>query len=572
MSRRKREIGIKAERSLRATGFRFDAESLAYYRANPTEFIERHLVNPETDRPFELLPAERAFLEHAFKTDSRGRLVHRTWVYGSIKKSGKSTFGALLMIVVVLLYGGRFAEGYCVANDLEQALSRVFQMACRIAEASPILKAEAEIYQDRIVFPATGAVVKAVPCDYAGQAGGAPCISIFDELWGATSKKAARLWDEFVPVPTRKISCRLVVSHAGFSDEGGVLLDLYNRGLKLPEVGKDLRAGDGLLFFWSHVPIAPWQDEKWLADMRQELRPAQYLRMIENRFTAGEDSFVPMADWDLCVDPTLGPAAPDKKLPIWVALDMGIVKDSTAVVGMTWDGLNKQIRLVNHRIFYPSKGQTVQFLEVEAYLHYLRDRFNLREIRFDPWQMERTFQELLGQRWPIVKYDQTPANLTAMGSNLYDAITGHWLRVYPCDEIRTAVSHAIARESGRGWKITKEKSSHKIDVVVALAMAALAAVESQSSHKLTVIRTPELVAGYNGMPVRTPFGPSRSQRIAPQSAFPVAQTPSPADCGAPGYRGFGSTYAAPAVARRNFMQSQSPADPVSFFPVKAYNE
>jgi len=44
-----------------------NAQSLAYWRAHPIEFIETCLFDPETGRPFELLPAERAFLEHAFQ-------------------------------------------------------------------------------------------------------------------------------------------------------------------------------------------------------------------------------------------------------------------------------------------------------------------------------------------------------------------------------------------------------------------------------------------------------------------------------------------------------------------------
>jgi phage terminase large subunit-like protein len=46
--------------------------------------------------------------------------------------------------------------------------------------------------------------------------------------------------------------------------------------------------------------------------------------------------------------------------------------------------------------------------------------------------------------------------------------------------VRLAVSRAVAVETARGWRIAKDKQSHKIDVVVALAMAALAAVRAQS--------------------------------------------------------------------------------------------
>ena len=68
-----------------------------------------------------------------------------------------------------------------------------------------------------------------------------------------------------------------------------------------------------------------------------------------------------------------------------------------------------------------------------------------------------------------------------MGSNLYELIKGGGIVVYPDEQIRLAVSRAVAVESPRGWRIAKEKVSHKIDVVVALAMAALAAVEPNTA-------------------------------------------------------------------------------------------
>jgi hypothetical protein len=44
------------------------------------------------------------------------------------------------------------------------------------------------------------------------------------------------LFDEMIPVPTRKMSCRLIETHAGFSGEGELLYELYQRGLHLPQV------------------------------------------------------------------------------------------------------------------------------------------------------------------------------------------------------------------------------------------------------------------------------------------------------------------------------------------------
>jgi hypothetical protein len=55
------------------------------------------------------------------------------------KKSGKTAFGAMLVIYVIVALGGRYAEGYCAANDFEQSQGRVFQAIGRILDASPLI-------------------------------------------------------------------------------------------------------------------------------------------------------------------------------------------------------------------------------------------------------------------------------------------------------------------------------------------------------------------------------------------------------------------------------------------------
>jgi phage terminase large subunit-like protein len=115
-------------------------DAAAVWRADPIQFVEQVLVDPETGKPFKLLDAERAFLTHAFTTDTDGRLVYSEQVFSAPKKSGKTGFAALHLLTTLLLFGPRHAEGYCVANDLEQAQSRVFEAVKRIVEASPLLR------------------------------------------------------------------------------------------------------------------------------------------------------------------------------------------------------------------------------------------------------------------------------------------------------------------------------------------------------------------------------------------------------------------------------------------------
>ena len=76
----------------------------------------------------------------------------------------------------------------------------------------------------------------------------------------------------------------------------------------------------------------------------------------------------------------------------------------------------------------------------------------------------------------MARLSSNNANLTAATSNLFDLISVRQIVLYPDAGMRLAISRAVIVESARGWRLDKLKQQHKIDVVVALSMAALAAV------------------------------------------------------------------------------------------------
>jgi phage terminase large subunit-like protein len=93
--------------------------------------------------------------------------------------------------------------------------------------------------------------------------------------------------------------------------------------------------------------------------------------------------------------------------------------------------------------------------------------------------MAASAQRLIAAGLPMEEFVQSMPNLTAASQNLYELIQSGGLVVYPDPDMRLSVSRAIASEGSRGWKIDKAKQAHKIDVVIALGMAAYAAVQSQ---------------------------------------------------------------------------------------------
>src|SRR5713101_8659506 len=129
---------------------------------DPIHFIETVLVDPETGKPFVLTRAEKRFLKRAFKLTPDGRLHHAELLFSGPKKSGKTGFAAMLVIFVVCVLGGQYAEGICVANDFEQAQGRVFTAIARIVENSPLLAGDATILADKITFRSTGSTIIAI--------------------------------------------------------------------------------------------------------------------------------------------------------------------------------------------------------------------------------------------------------------------------------------------------------------------------------------------------------------------------------------------------------------------------
>jgi phage terminase large subunit-like protein len=147
------------------------ASAKARWVRDPCVFIREVLINPETGKPFELYPAQERFLRAALTLQSDGTLPYSELLYGTPKKGGKTASSAMAMLYVIVVLGGLYAEGYCCANDYEQAQGRVFQAIARIIEKSPLLKGSAKISSDKIEFTSTGSTIVALASHYASAAG-----------------------------------------------------------------------------------------------------------------------------------------------------------------------------------------------------------------------------------------------------------------------------------------------------------------------------------------------------------------------------------------------------------------
>lgn len=433
-------------------------------------------------KPITLTPWQRACL----RAWEARRDTITTLAISNIKKTGKTFVNALVLCWRWLALPG---EHFAVGNDLDQSAGRQFGMIADMVKRNPYLRRVCQVTKNQIVFTPTGSTITALAVDAAGNAGANHLTASHTEAWGIIYEKGIRAFEELTPPPGRWYglpALRIADSYAGYEGESVTWHSIVDRGLAGERIDPawPIYINGGLLLFHAEGAEAQrlcfrgtsQEAAAYYADQRSTLRPGAFLRLHENKRATGSEAFINLEWWDRCVAvnhrPVLG-GAPDA---LFVGVDGSIKHDSAAVVACYFDRQAGKVVLARHRIWYP-KGDALDLdATIGDFLRELRSAYALAEIRFDPWQMINLAQQLQREGLPMIEYPQSVPNLTAMGQNLYDLIKAGNLIAYADDDLRKQVSHAVAVESSRGWKISKDKASLKIDAVVALAMAALACV------------------------------------------------------------------------------------------------
>jgi hypothetical protein len=439
------------------------------YRCDPAKFCDDFLPLNEKGKPWKLTAHQRKVLTLALRWTADGRLdLLRCLLWSEMKKSGKT----LLAAALGLWWGftRAWTEIVCVANDEEQALGRVFRTMTALLHHNGL--GDAAEVRAKAISLTNGTIIEAIPSDYQGEAGRRHSLAIFDEPWGIMSERAQRLFEELQPIPSEPEAWILMVTYAGFSGESVLLEKLYTAALTGERLDDELevyRKGS-ITMFWSHTPRQPWQTDAYYDEQRQTLRPNAFKRLHQNEWVTGTEAFIQAERWDVCVDPTLAPQLGPFQYPTTLAVDASFKHDESAVMAVQVIG--GKVVLVAHRLWKPTPDEPLDLeLTIEAYLLDCHRRGQVRAIVVDPFQMHRSITTLQRMGLPIRELPQTVGNITSFGQALYDAIQGGTLRMYPSPELREQALNAVAIEGARGWKIAKEKSSRKIDGIVALAMA-----------------------------------------------------------------------------------------------------
>jgi phage terminase large subunit-like protein len=472
----------------------------------------RHTKGRWDGVPFELLPWQRELITTLFGTvDNDGRRQYRTAYVEIPKKNGKTELGAAVALYLLFADGEPQAEVYSAAADREQA-SIVYHAARRMIELSPALAKRCKVIDStkRIVHN-NGSHYRVLSAEAYTKHGYSPHGVIFDELHAQPNR-------ELVDTLTlgsgaaRAQPLFFLITTAG-NDRHSICYEYH-------EYARQVR--DGIIDDQTFLPVlygideeADWTDPAvWREanpsmgqtiteeDMAAECRRAEQVPALENKFrqlrlnqwVKQESRFIPMVAWDACDE---RPAEESFRGAVFYGgLDLATTTDVAAFVAVHaddggrfnalarfWipeDNIDERVRRdkvpydqwVREGWIEATPGNVVDYRTIRERIIEFGTEHELRELAYDRWGATQLSQDLDEEGLTVVPFGQGYSSMSGPTKELLRLILDGSLRHGGNPVLRWMADNMVVRSDPAGnIKPDKERSSEKIDGIVALVMA-----------------------------------------------------------------------------------------------------
>ena len=484
-----------------------------------TGFIEclRHTKGDFHGKPFKLLPWQEKIIRDVFGTvrDDDPTMRQYTTAYIEIpKKQGKSELGAAIALNMLANDDEWKAEVYSCASDRQQA-AIVFDVAVDMVKQSPALSKRIKIIPSmkRMVYQPTGSIYQVLSSEVATKHGLNVSACIFDELH---TQPTRALYDVMTQGSgdARKQPLWFFLTTAG-TDRNSICWEVHQKALDVLEGRKVDPRFYPVIF--GLPDDADWTSEaNWykanpslghtitIDKVRDAFHKAQETPADENQFrqlrlnqwVKQSVRWMPMDKWDECggvVDPyQLEGCA------CYAGLDLSSTSDLTALVlvfpptaedayyrvlPFFWlpeETIPLRVRRDHvpydvwqrQGIIQTTEGDVVHYGFIEQFIVNLGKMFNIREIAVDRWNASMMVQALQDDGFTIVRFGQGFRDMSNPTKDLMRLVLDGSLKHDGHPILRWCMDNVYVRTDPAGnIKPDKEKSTEKIDGVVALVMA-----------------------------------------------------------------------------------------------------
>ena len=486
----------------------------------------QHTAGPKAGDPLTLEPWQvfRHGSVFGWKREDTGRRRFVDTYHQVGKKNGKTTDTAVPLLFSQLFDGEAAPEAYCAATTRDQA-GLLFKGLKRIIRKSPVLMQLMDPRSHEIFTPKVDGMIKAVSRDGNSSDGINPSFLARDEMHRWSDRELAETLTESMIARAQPIDW--VITTAGH-DRGSLCGELrtYAESVLRGDVLDDRFFGYVAEPHADCDPLDPvaWamgnpnlgiskQVDRLQAAAQKALAIAgqmpNFRRFHLNLWTEGAESWIARDVWygGLMAAPFDPEHLYGRKA--WVGLDLSNKVDTTAiVVAVPVGGL---IYLITYTFIpegpkgFIQRAQTEKrefigwrdagWLEVhtggsideqklENRLEWIRAKFDLQEIAYDPWGMKYLADKLDKKRFPMVEHRQGFASMSNPMKRFEEKVAQGRIRHGGNPVLAWQVGNVHRDEdAAENVKPNKKKSSGRIDAAVAAIMALGRAETNEQKRK-----------------------------------------------------------------------------------------
>jgi phage terminase large subunit-like protein len=477
-------------------------------------WCQKHLFLPEgknVGEKFDMAP----FMGDDFRAIYGNPAGTRRAIVSRGRKNAKSVECA--SIVLLHLCGPEYRPNgaiYSCAQSRDQA-AIIFRLASKMVRMSPVLRSVVKIRESakELHCPRVGTMYKALSAETSTAFGLSPVLTIHDELGQVRGPRfplyeametATAAQDEPLTViistqaPTDSDLLSMLIDDAGSGIDPRTVLRLNTAPMDDDPFDEDTieKANPALQIFMNKSEVMAMAEDA----RRLPAREAEFRNLILNQRVEASNPFVTPNIWKACGDE---PLPFSSTTPLYAGLDLSSVADLTALVligqpdlkhwhvhptfWLPTEGLAEKSR--NDRVPYDvwakkgfletTEGSSIKYEYVAYILRDLFTKYNIKKLAFDRWNMKHLKPWLEKAGFSInmiedrfVEFGQgtqsmSPA-LRSLEELLRDRLIVHGN--HPVLSMCAACAVVEGKDDGNR-KLSKNKSSGRIDGLVALAMA-----------------------------------------------------------------------------------------------------
>ena len=357
------------------------------------------------------------------------------------------------LVVAELVLGPPGQRIYALAADADQAallLEDATQKFARNPQLAPLVLPK----KNELLMRHGGSRLTVMASDVASSYGLRPDFVVADEIpeW-----RGRGLWDSIWSASGKRPRCRvIVIGTAGF-DKTSIAWEI-----------RQLAQAEDNWLFASRGQCASWIKPAWLAQQQRTLPSHVFHRLHLNQWVDGAGAFLSSAEVEAIFSDQI-PMAPGPRM---VGLDVGLVRDRTALSLLRVDGLEGCVCVDALLTFEPPPNGKVNLTEVEEAAALLSRTWSA-PIVVDLWQAQLMSQRLQAAGHTVIEVQFTAESRRRAFGSLLDVIRRGQLRSRPHPELRRELLGLEIFDKGQGgWRVDHRSGQHDDHVVsVALALA-----------------------------------------------------------------------------------------------------